>query len=89
MIYLHGCVTPAKIPRNGQPEKKIWVILPGQNDQVLQINQKVSLWKESQVLQSLGDPFPERLAGVVTKYWQYKPETFSVIRCLNQKFLIS
>ena len=73
MIYLHGCVTPAKIPRNGQPEKKIWVILPGQNDQVLQINQKVSLWKESQVLQSLSDPFPERLAGVVTKYWQYKP----------------
>ena len=73
MIYLHGCVTPAKIPSNGQPEKKIWVILPGQNDQVLQINQKVSLWKESQVLQSLSDPFPERLAGVVTKYWQYKP----------------
>lgn len=45
--------------------------------------------EEHQVPQVLGDPNPEKLAGVVKKYWQYKPEMISVTKSLNEKFLVS
>lgn len=48
----------------------------------------VILGQVDQVLQSLGDPIPEKLAEVVKKYWLYKPEKFSVTKSLNGKFLI-
>lgn len=31
---------------------------------------------------------PEKLAGVINKYWQYRPEKFSKIRELHEKLLI-
>ena len=44
--------------------------------------------QEHQVSRGLGDPIPEKLAGVVQKYWQYKPKKLSVVKSLNDKFLI-
>lgn len=48
----------------------------------------VIIGQVDQVLQSLGDPIPEKLAEVVKKYWLYKPEKFSVTKSLNGTFLI-
>ena len=44
--------------------------------------------EEHHVPQSLGEPIPKKQAGVVKKYWQYKPEKLSVTKSLNEKFLI-
>ena len=95
----NGVVIPAINLCNVQPEKNLGT-LTWLKGRVMQINQKKKCQKDNidvdmvilgqvdQVLQSLGDPIPEKLAEVVKKYWLYKPEKFSVTKSLNGKFLI-
>ena len=99
----NGIVIPAKIPCNGQPEKDLGCSNPakglsttnkpesnfGEDNKDVDMVILDQIDQEHQVPKSLGDSVPEKLAGVVTKYWQYgKPEKFSVIKILNEKFLI-